>query len=92
MDDEPARWSRPLLPGVGVEDRELDADQQRLTKPLRKAVQNASVSASPTSIERISRHRRVTSVNCLNYDRAELNAAGVSSFGCAESDRMAMSS
>ena len=47
---------RGLQAGVRITDGELDADHRpRLTRPRRKSVQNASVSASPTSIERISR-------------------------------------
>jgi hypothetical protein len=45
---------RRLRPGMGVRDGQLDADQPAGDQALRKSVQNASVSASPTSIERIS--------------------------------------
>jgi hypothetical protein len=46
---------RGLQTAVSVGDGDLDADQGALDQSRRNAVQNASVSASPTSIERISR-------------------------------------
>jgi hypothetical protein len=46
---------RRLQAAVGVADRQLDADQTALDQPSEEGRPEASVSASPTSIERISR-------------------------------------
>jgi hypothetical protein len=46
---------RGLQPGVRVGDGQLDADQAARDEAAQELGQNASVSASPTSIERISR-------------------------------------